>query len=319
MKNFLQIVQRRSSDIYVAVVYRHPDCNMKVFNLEFFNFSNYFSNRLSFILGDFNVDLLTASSLQSSSQFYNNVASCSLLPVFTKPTRITSNSQSIIDNIFTNFPLRNCLLKILVVDISDHFPIFLQIPIKFDHSNSKTKQTRLYDINCKNKFHNLLSSCDWSSMLNDYVNDDPCSAYTNFISIYSRLYNESFPLMSHYGSFRNLKQPWMSPSLLKSCQIKYKLYRIFLKHPTDLNKQAYISVRNTFKKTKIATKKFYYDTLFLKHKSNMHKTWDVIKSLIGYQSNAKNNSFSLFNDKDELLQWILPINSIIISPTFEKI
>ena len=185
---------------------------MKVFNLEFFNFSNYFSNRLSFILGDFNVDLLTASSLQSSSQFYNNVASCSLLPVFTKPTRITSNSQSIIDNIFTNFPLHNCLPKILVVDISDHFPIFLQIPTKFDHSNSKTKQTRLYDINCKNKFHNLLSSCDWSTVLNDCVNDDPCSAYTNFISIYSRLYNESFPLVSHYGSFRNLKQPWMSPS-----------------------------------------------------------------------------------------------------------
>ena len=77
----LKIVQRRSSDFYVAVVYRHPDCNMKVFNLEFFNFSNYFSNRLSFILGDFNVDLLTAFSLQSSSQFYNNVASCSLLPV----------------------------------------------------------------------------------------------------------------------------------------------------------------------------------------------------------------------------------------------
>ena len=87
-------------------------------------FSNYFSNRLSFILGDFNVDLLTASSLQSSSQFYNNVASCSLLPDFTKPTRITSNSQSIIDNIFTNFPPHNCLPKILVVEISDHFPIF---------------------------------------------------------------------------------------------------------------------------------------------------------------------------------------------------
>ena len=33
----------------------------------------------------------------------------------------------------------------------------------------------------------------------------------------------------------------------------------------------------------------------------MHKTWDVTKSLIGYQSNAKNNSFSFFNDKDELL------------------
>ena len=80
----LQIVQCRSSDIYVGVVYRHQDCNMKVFNLEFLNFSNYFSNRLSFILGDFNDDLLTASSLQSSPQFYNNVASCSLLSVFIK-------------------------------------------------------------------------------------------------------------------------------------------------------------------------------------------------------------------------------------------
>ena len=49
----LKNVQHRSSDIYVAVVYRHPDCNMKVFNLEFLNFSNYFSNRLSFILGDY--------------------------------------------------------------------------------------------------------------------------------------------------------------------------------------------------------------------------------------------------------------------------
>ena len=62
-----------------------------------------------------------------------------------------------------------------------------------------------------------------------------------------------------------------------------------------------MSFRNTFKKTKLATKKFYYDKLFLKQISNMHKTWDLIKSLIGYQSNVKNNSFSFFNDKDELL------------------
>ena len=98
---------------------------MKLFNLEFFNIIDYFKNKNIFLLGDFNIDLLTASLRQYSSQFYGNVVSCSLLPVFTKPSRITLNSQTKIDNILTNFPLYNCISKIVIDNISDYFPIFL--------------------------------------------------------------------------------------------------------------------------------------------------------------------------------------------------
>ena len=78
-------MQPKSTDIYVGVVYRHPNSNMKLFNLEFLNIIDYFKNKNIFSLGDFNIDLLTTSLHQYSSQFYDNVASCSLLPIFTKP------------------------------------------------------------------------------------------------------------------------------------------------------------------------------------------------------------------------------------------
>ena len=135
----VKIVQPKSTDTIDCVVYRHPDSNMKLFNLEFFNIIEYFKNKNIFLLGDFNIDLLTASLHQCSSQFYGNVVSCSLLPVFTKPTRIIPNSQTTIHNILTNFPIYNCTPKIVIENISDHFPTFLQIPINYDKLNIKSK------------------------------------------------------------------------------------------------------------------------------------------------------------------------------------
>ena len=171
------IVQPKSTDIYVGVVYRHPNSNLKLCNLEFFNTIEYFKNKNIFLLGDFNIDLLTASLHQYSSQFYDNVACCSLLPVFTKTTRITPNSQTTINNILTNFPLNNCTSKIVIDNISDNFPIFLQIPINYDKLNIKSKQFRLNNVHCKNKFIELLSSCEWMDVYNNCAVDDPCLAY----------------------------------------------------------------------------------------------------------------------------------------------
>ena len=39
------IVQPKSTDTYVGVVYRHPNSNVKLFNLEYFNLMDYFKNK----------------------------------------------------------------------------------------------------------------------------------------------------------------------------------------------------------------------------------------------------------------------------------
>ena len=50
--------------------------------------------------------------------------SLSLLPIIGKPTRITDNSATLIDNFFINGPC-NFESGILISDISDHYPIFI--------------------------------------------------------------------------------------------------------------------------------------------------------------------------------------------------
>ena len=44
--------------------------------------------------------------------------------IITKPTRITSHSSTLIDNIFTNIHDYAHMSGIIMCDISDHFPVF---------------------------------------------------------------------------------------------------------------------------------------------------------------------------------------------------
>ena len=53
-------------------------------------------------MGDFNINLLNEDVHTLTNDFLNIMSSNSLYPSITKPTRITSNSATLIDNIFTN-------------------------------------------------------------------------------------------------------------------------------------------------------------------------------------------------------------------------
>ena len=53
------------------------------------------------------------------------------------------------------------------------------------------------------------------------------------------------------------KQPWMTPSLRKSCQTKNKLYALFLRNPTVDNKEKFVAYRNKFKSLRKLVEKFF--------------------------------------------------------------
>ena len=73
-------------------------------------------------------------------KFIDLMYSDSLIPTITKPTRVTSHSATLIDNIFCNNILNEQALSgILYTDISDHHPIFY-----IDHSLKKNFQRCIY-------------------------------------------------------------------------------------------------------------------------------------------------------------------------------
>ena len=76
-------------------------------------------------MGDYNINLLNVDIHNLSSEFLNLMYSFAFFPVINKPTRISKNTSSLIDNIFCNDIIENVLFNgILYTDVSDHLPIF---------------------------------------------------------------------------------------------------------------------------------------------------------------------------------------------------
>ena len=93
------------------------------------------------------MDLLKYSCHDTTSNFIDQIYSYSLHPLIIKPTRITKESVTIIDNILTNELLRVTSSGLIINDLSDHLPI-CKICDYTDGVHScrnqyKTKETRL--------------------------------------------------------------------------------------------------------------------------------------------------------------------------------
>ena len=59
-------------------------------------------NKPSIITGDFNLNLIKYMQNTGVNQFLENILSKNFIPQITLPARITENTATLIDNIFTN-------------------------------------------------------------------------------------------------------------------------------------------------------------------------------------------------------------------------
>ena len=81
-------------------------------------------NKLCFIFGDYNINILSFDTYNPTGEFINVMSSNGFYPLISKPTRTTSHTATLIDNIFTNDLDHDKFSGILWSDISDHLPIF---------------------------------------------------------------------------------------------------------------------------------------------------------------------------------------------------
>ena len=119
-----------AKNVIVGVVYRPPNTDLEMF-------INYMSeilsivkseNKLMYLMGDYNVNLLNIDNHMLTSEFLEMFYSNSFLPVINKPARVTCNSATLIDNIYcNNFGNGNLFCGILYTDLTDLFPIFCML------------------------------------------------------------------------------------------------------------------------------------------------------------------------------------------------
>ena len=83
-----------------------------------------FKNKILYVCGDFNINLLKEDMHVQTRQFLDTMFSMGLFPLITKPSRIMSHSATLIDNIFTNELKHESTSGLILNDISDHLPVF---------------------------------------------------------------------------------------------------------------------------------------------------------------------------------------------------
>ena len=118
----------KDKNVIVGVVYRPPDTDIKLFNECFTEILSVVKaeNKLPYLLGDFNINLLNVNNHPPSQEFIDIMYSHSLFPTITKPSRVTHSSATLIDNIFCESVMdpSDTVSGIFYTDVSDHFPVF---------------------------------------------------------------------------------------------------------------------------------------------------------------------------------------------------
>ena len=118
------------------------------------------------LMGDFNIDLLKYDHNTDSDLFLDSWYTNVLLPYISAPSRVTTHSRTLIDNIFSNNIEDGLISGNIISTISYHYAQFLLM------KNMKIKQkgtTDIYRHNFKNfnkiQFESELYSVDWKSVL----------------------------------------------------------------------------------------------------------------------------------------------------------
>jgi len=119
----VEIMRPHGKNIIVGCLYRPPDASLNDFNrsVEDILSAISFENKLSYIMGDFDINILNSHSHQPTNEFINLMTSNSLYP---QTNSLTSSTATLIDNIFTNTLELNMNSGILYTDLSDHLPVF---------------------------------------------------------------------------------------------------------------------------------------------------------------------------------------------------
>ena len=119
-----------------------------------------------FRLGDFNVNHLNYNEHNPANEVLDSIASNSFITLILQPIRITSHSNTLIDNIFSNID-PDIISGNLTATISDHLPQFAIIPNMF--GNTAGNKSNIYERNWS-KFdqENFILdyfSIDWEDLL----------------------------------------------------------------------------------------------------------------------------------------------------------
>ena len=249
------------------------------------------------LLGDFNINLL--SDNDEINNFLCTMFSYHYLLLVTKPTRfptITSHRPSLIDHVWMNDLNIGSSCHIIMNDYTDHCPVLLKIfninTVPSSNSQKIKIEFRSKSISNKLRFENELINFDWSRI----VSDDPNLYIEKLIETLNSFYCTCFPLQTKFVTRKYFEKPWLTNDLKKLLAAKSKYFKLL--QLGVITNQENNRFKNRVKKIVDQCKKSYLFSYFEFNKTNLRKTWEMIRSLSNQQLDPKKIRKLIWNNAE---------------------
>ena len=266
--------------ILLGVFYRPPSTDPALFVKKFSEIMS--GMRLAryhkiIICGDFNINMMNIED-GTNLDFINTMYSHSLLPMISKPTRITAQTATLIDNIFISNSV-NCVAGAILSDISDHLPIFLLdrgLSVGgLNNSESKTFSYRLINDKTVENLCTRLSNFNFESI---FQTDDVNDIFKLFSTAVFDNFNICCPVKYKTVSGKSLKKPWINNEILINIKKRQCLYLLYRRG--KVSHSVYNRFNNYVTSCIRKAKRIYYFQRFNHYKKDIRNTWKSINSIL---------------------------------------
>ena len=164
---FIELLIPNKQNYLIRMVYKHPVIQHIKFNdaciTSLLNKLKT-ENKATIVAGEFNLNMIKYTQVRGAHQFLETLLSDNFIPQITLPTRVTKNSATLIDNIFSDNHDHKCISGNTTTSISDHLPQVLiignlkQTPLRKDVKISFKNIQSFNEADLQNELKEL----DWS-------------------------------------------------------------------------------------------------------------------------------------------------------------
>ena len=179
--------------------------------------SAHLISKKTYVTGDFNIDLLKINSHNYYNAFYENITAQGFFPKITRPTRLSTESSSLIDNILTNNLGKRHISGIITTPISDHLMNFCILEGINPNHTSNNNYVEIEKINRRSltDFKNSVSKIDLVSKIDNNIDADPSENYDIIAKYLAACKSKHIPKqIKKFNKRKHKKEKWMTDGIL---------------------------------------------------------------------------------------------------------
>ena len=296
----VEILPPKAKPYFVVAWYRPPSDPVETFSKleQILSFLDKEEKEV-ILLGDTNCDFTVKEgiAMDSNSKHLTSIYELfTFKQLITEPTRITTNSSSIIDHIATTSPRNIVKAGVIPISLSDHFLVFcvrkFEGGVIKDHKTIKTRRIKNFN---EQMFLNDVASINWLRALGQ--TDDINIVVSNWSNLFSSIIEKHAPVQKMRVSDKYC--PWVNADLRALIKSRDKLKLAASKNKSTLLMSSYRQLRNKVNSLNTKLKRQYFASRVSKFKGNMKESWKAINLL--FNKRSKSTNIDLLRDQNRTI------------------